>query len=133
MNHASEHRIFSWASAGKERFSSAVFIQPVKASAPFSCACLLYVMKNWLPFEFTPLFAIETVPRAECCKRHRVRTYCHNPSCSNTTTFRVSLISSANLPPQMLVPPLPVPVGSPPCTINVLMFLRKSVSAATLS
>jgi hypothetical protein len=46
--------------------------------APFRCACALYVMKNWLPLVFGPLFAIDTTPRLLC--------------------FSVSTSSSGNLP-----------------------------------
>ena len=38
-------------------------------------------------------------------------------------TLRVSTISSSNFLAQMLVPPLPVPLGSPICAMKPLMFL----------
>tara|TARA_B110001452_G_scaffold163064_1_gene135836 strand:- start:2880 stop:3080 length:201 start_codon:yes stop_codon:yes gene_type:complete len=64
-------------------------------------------MKNWEPFVLGPLLAIDTMPRAVC--------------------MFSGWISSLNLPPQMLSPPLPVPVGSPPCSMKPLMLRWKSV------
>ena len=64
-------------------------------------------MKNCDPFVLGPLLAMETTPRTVC--------------------FSSGWTSSLNLPPQMLSPPLPVPVGSPPCSMKPLMLRWKSV------
>ena len=73
-------------------------------------------MKNWLAFVFGPLFAMDRMPRAECCARrglpsaastHAV-TLCRHCA-TQARAFSVSRSSSGNLPPQMLAPPLPVP------------------------
>ena len=55
------------------------------------------VTKNWEPLELGPELAIQRTPAPVC--------------------FNALVNSSSNFPPNMLSPPLPVPVGSPPCTI----------------
>lgn len=67
-----------------------------------SCGWAAYVKKNWLEFVFGPLLAIATIPRSVC--------------------LRLSLNSSSNLRPQIELPPLPLPVGSPVCTMNPFML-----------
>ena len=57
------------------------------------------VMKNCEPFELGPELAIHNTPAPVC--------------------FKSLVSSSSNLPPNILSPPLPVPVGSPPCTICI--------------
>lgn len=59
------------------------------------------VIKNWDPFEFGPEFAIHKIPAPVC--------------------FNAGVISSSNFPPNILSPPRPVPVGSPPWIICVLI------------
>jgi hypothetical protein len=83
-------------------------------------------MKNWLAFVFGPLLAIDTMPRAECCTRRgsdrtqsRARAVtaaaCRlAASTAPLRAFSVSRISSGNLPPQMLAPPLPDPATRAP-------------------
>merc|ERR1719153_632275 len=68
--------------------------------------CGPYVMKNCEAFVFGPELAMDSTPLVLC--------------------FNSSVISSLNLPPQMLLPPFPVLVGSPVCTMNDLMFLTKT-------
>jgi hypothetical protein len=51
-----------------------------QAHAPFRCGCFAYVMKNWLAFVFGPLFAIDTMPRAECCSRNAGGVSCVSQS-----------------------------------------------------
>lgn len=58
-------------------------------------------IKNWLPFVFGPAFAMESV---------------YGRSWRND-----GWNSSLKSPPQMDSPPVPVPVGSPVCTINPLI------------
>jgi hypothetical protein len=53
------------------------------------------VMKNWLPLELGPLFAMLSTPLLSC--------------------FSSGCTSSAKAEPHALFPPLPVAVGSPPC------------------
>lgn len=61
-------------------------------------------MKNWDPVVSGPELAMLNTPRLSCVMRD-----------SN---------SSLILPPQRLSPPLPVPVGSPPCVTGDQMDLR---------
>lgn len=75
-----------------------------KCTFPNAVYCLLsldmrlYVMKNWLPLELGPLFAIEMTPLRSC--------------------LIVSTISSSNGAPYILSLTFPVPVGSPPWMMN---------------
>jgi hypothetical protein len=57
---------------------------------------------TWLPLVSLPLFAILKMPAPVC----------RNSGCS----------SSSNLPPYILSPPLPVPVGSPPWIMKSRMI-----------
>ena len=65
---------------------------------------------RWLtcePFVFGPEFALDKIPAPVC--------------------FNSGKISSWNFPPNIDSPPLPVPVGSPPCIMKSLMILKKYV------
>ena len=55
------------------------------------------------PFEFGPELALERIPAPVC--------------------FNSGNISSWNFPPNIDSPPLPVPVGSPPCIMKSLIIL----------
>ena len=46
----------------------------------------------------------------------------NEPEPGLTLTFKVDLISSGKVVPQMLWPPLPVPVGSPVCIMKPRML-----------
>ena len=110
--------------------------------------CFEYVIKNCDPFVSGPWLAMETTPLTLCCGVYRENreitswNYLRSVLCSTFNpsggkipprvdsgyrakqeTFSVSWNSSANFPPQMLLPPFPVPVGSPVCTMKSLMFL----------
>ena len=72
--------------------------------------CSSWIMKN--PEERR----VDYCNPEEKLQRQRLQDY-------ERLTLRDSRISSLNLRPQMLVPPRPVPVGSPPWIINPFMFL----------
>ena len=59
------------------------------------------------PFVFGPEFALDKIPAPVC--------------------FNSGKISSWNFPPNIDSPPLPVPVGSPPCIMKSLIILSEYV------
>lgn len=68
-----------------------------------------------------PELAIATIPRELNYKVDQVMDELElGPS-----TFKVDLISSGKVVPQMLWPPLPVPVGSPVCIMKPRMLRWK--------
>ena len=75
--------------------------RPNTVCFPSSQGVATVVMKNCEPFVFGPAFAMETVYGRSCRKSRE--------------------ISSANSPPQIDVPPVPSPSGSPVCSMNPLM------------
>lgn len=66
---------------------------------------------TWLPLVFGPLLAMLRIPAPVC--------------------FKSFVISSSNLPPYMLSPPRPVPVGSPPWIMKFLIILWNCAQAST--
>mmetsp|Transcript_9058 Transcript_9058/g.29940 ORF Transcript_9058/g.29940 Transcript_9058/m.29940 type:complete len:377 (-) Transcript_9058:1508-2638(-) len=79
--------------------------RPKTVCLPSRCAADLKVMKNWEPFVFGPAFAIETV-KGRSCRSERWN-------------------SSSNSCPQIEVPPVPSPSGSPVWHMKPLMTLWK--------
>jgi len=74
---------------------------------PSRCGHGASVIKNWEPFVFGPLFAIDKIPAPVC--------------------FSSRVTSSSNFRPQTDSPPRPVPVGSPPWTMKSLMMRWKTM------
>lgn len=85
-----------------------------------SIDCLEYVMKNCDWFRLAPELAIDTIPLVECCTEFRNSVYKY--LYLYWFTLRFSWNSSLNSLFQMLLPPLPVPVGSPVWVMKPLMF-----------
>jgi hypothetical protein len=65
-----------------------------------------------------PELAIATIPRELNYKADQVMM----SQRLGSPTFKVDLISSGKVVPQMLWPPLPVPVGSPVCIMKPRML-----------
>mmetsp|Transcript_42680 Transcript_42680/g.71223 ORF Transcript_42680/g.71223 Transcript_42680/m.71223 type:complete len:210 (-) Transcript_42680:554-1183(-) len=89
-------------------FSMAESASPPPTSLPKTvcllskCFADLYMMKNWDPFVWGPELAILSTPRPSCVRLERS--------------------SSLKGCPQMDLPPVPSPLGSPPCTMKFLML-----------
>ena len=114
-----------WVGGGKE-FTYTCF--PRIVYFPSRWLCLEYVTKNWLLFVSGPELAIATTPRELNFKNTSKSV--DRRDITMALTFNVERTSSAKGLPQMDWPPLPVPVGSPPCIIKPLMFLWNNMSEA---